>query len=272
MFWLFGKVKTLTTKIEALESCLREEKARESDWADWHNRQTSMAVDYIERVHEGLIKNGGFVGLSSIEPDDSRFMEFLEDRNRVKAGVLLSEQWKTVNMRQAEREGRPFINRLYRTASQAAEAAAGRPPPRTPTVRLDSGELVEIPEEYVEVRPSSSQGEERAADPEHLPEAAMEGTDEAAAEGDNDDVEMDGSETESWHPPPVEIPVVKFNHWNRLRSRAALRARQDLMVLEASWFHYTREGDSRRAGRLYELMEEMFEFLDYDEFPGVVGH
>ena len=233
MFWLFGKVKALTTKIEALESSLREEKARESDWADWHNRQTSMAVDYIERVHEGLIKNGGFVDLSSIEPDDRRFMEFLEGRNRVKAGVLLSEQWKTVNMRQAEREGRPFINRSYRTASEATAAAAGRPPPRTPpvsaeearssgeaegeervlsgntvTVRLDSGELVEIPEEYVEVRPDSSHGEEGAADPEHLPEAAMEGTDEAAAEGDNDDVEMDGSETESWHPPPVEIPVV----------------------------------------------------------------
>ena len=284
MVWLFGKVKTLTTKIEVLESRLREEKARESDWADWHNRQTSMAVDYIERVHEGLIKNGGFVDLSSIEPDDRKFMEFLEHRNRVKAGVLLSEQWKTVDMRQAEREGRPFINRSYRSASEAAAAAAGRPPPRTPpvsaeearssggaegeervlsgntvTVRLDSGETVENPEEYVEVRPSSNQGEEEVAEQEHLPDAAAGGSEEAAAD---DDVEMDGSKTESWHPPPVEIPVVKFNHWNTLRSRAALRARQDLMVLEVSWFHYTREGDSRQAGRLYELMGEMYEYMD----------
>ena len=115
---------------------MREEEAREEDWMNWHNRQTSMAVDYIERVHEGLIKTGGFVDLSSIEPDDRRFMEFLEQRNRVKAGVLLSEQWKTVEM-QAEREGRPFINRSYRSASEAAAAAAGRPPPRTPPVSAE---------------------------------------------------------------------------------------------------------------------------------------
>ena len=53
--------------------------------------------------------------------------------------------------------------------------------------------------------------------------------------------------------------------------RAALRARQDLMVLEASWFHYTREGNSQQAGRLYELMEEMFQFMDYSDWPGVMG-
>ena len=116
---------------------MREEEAREEDWMNWHNRQTSMAVDYIERVHEGLIKTGGFVDLSSIEPDDRRFMEFLEQRNRVKAGVLLSEQWKTVGIRQAEREGRPFIKRSYRSASEAAAAAAGRPPPRTPPVSAE---------------------------------------------------------------------------------------------------------------------------------------
>ena len=179
VIWLFGTVKTLTTKVEVLNSRLREEKAREEDWMQWHNRQVSMAVDYVERAHEGLIKNGGFVDLSSIEQDDRRFMEFLEQRNRVKAGVLLSEQWKPGGMREAERE-RPFINRSYRSAAEAAAAAARRPPPRTcpvsaeearssgaaegeervlsgniVTVRLDSGETVEIREEYVEVRPGS---------------------------------------------------------------------------------------------------------------------
>ena len=129
-------------------------------------------------------------------------------------------------MREAEREGRPFINRSYRSADEAAAAAAGRPPPRTPpvsaeearssgaaegeervvsgntvTVRLDSGETVEIPEEFVEVRPGSDQGELQDADPEHLPEAAAASSEDAAAE----DVDMEGSETESWHPPPVEI-------------------------------------------------------------------
>ena len=140
VIWLFGKVKALTTKIEVLESRLREEKTREDNWMDWHNRQISMAVDCIERVHEGLIKTGGFVDLNSIEPDDRRFMEFLEQRNRVKAGVLLSEQWKTVGIRQAEREGRPFIKRSYRSASEAAAAAAGRPPPRTPPSECRRGQ------------------------------------------------------------------------------------------------------------------------------------
>ena len=78
---------------------------------------------------------------------------------------------------------------------------------------------------------------------------------------------MEGSETESCHPPPVEVPIVKFNDWNTLRMRAALRARPDLMVLEANWFHYTREGNSQQAGRLYEL----FEFMDYNDWPGVMG-
>ena len=71
---------------------------------------------------------------------------------------------------------------------------------------MDSGETVEIPEEYVEVRPREGE----TADPEHLPDAAAASSDDAAAEY----VEMEGSKTESWHPPPVEIPAVKFNHWN----------------------------------------------------------
>ena len=93
-----------------------------------------MAVDYVERAREGLIKQGGFVDLSSIQPDDRRFMEFLEQRNRVKARVLLSQQWKIARARHAEREGRPFVNRSYRSAEEAAAAAAGRPPPRTPPI------------------------------------------------------------------------------------------------------------------------------------------
>ena len=133
-----------------------------------------------------------------------------------------------------------------------SEAALTRTPPQP-------SDEVEALADQIEERRLKSMGvieDLKEAEQEHL------GSEGAAAD---DDVEMDGSETESWHPPPAEIPVVKFNHWNTLRSRAALRARQDLMVLEASWFHYTREGNSRQAGRLYELMEEMFEYIPKGE-------
>lgn len=56
-------------------------------------------------------------------------MEFLEQRNRVKVGVQLSEQWKIVKMRHAEREGRPSVNRPYPTAEAAALAACAQKRP-----------------------------------------------------------------------------------------------------------------------------------------------
>ena len=49
-------------------------------------------------------------------------------------------------------------------------------------------------------------------------------------DADQQDVEMEGSETESWHPPPVEISVMRFHHWNALRMRGAFRARQDMTM------------------------------------------
>ena len=43
------------------------------------------------------------------------------------------------------------------------------------------------------------------------------------------------------------------------------------MAIEASWFHYTTKGNSQQAGRLIEMMEELYQFMDSGEWDGAVG-
>ena len=68
---------------------------------------------------------------------------------------------------------------------------------------------------------------------------------------------------EPWEADPVQLTALEFEFYNRMRTGAALRAREDLISVEASWRHYVRNGDSYKAGQLYEVMQDLFPFLEY---------
>lgn len=69
---------------------------------------------------------------------------------------------------------------------------------------------------------------------------------------------------EPWEPDPVQLTPSEFEFYNRMRTRAVLRAMEDLISVEANWHHYVRSGNGHMAGKLYEVMQNLFPFLDYE--------
>ncbi|CAK9052479.1 unnamed protein product, partial [Durusdinium trenchii] len=126
----------------------------------------------------------------------------------------------------------------------------------TATIRLDDGNVVEVPVEYVEIAQEVAQAGGSPPEPEPSP-------------GDEDE-DMESTTTpeapagppDAWQPEPIEIPEQKFNFFNRPYNRADLKARQELAKVEATWYHAMRANDQDLAGKMYRVMEECFSFMD----------
>ena len=130
----------------------------------------------------------------------------------------------------------------------------------TATIRLDNGEVVEAPIEYVEIAQEVAQTGSLPPEPEPSP----------GDDGDDGDEDMESTTTpevpqgppDEWQPEPIEIPEQKFNFFNRPYNRADLKARQELAKVEATWYHAARANDVALANDMYRVMEECFSFMD----------
>ena len=102
----------------------------------------------------------------------------------------------------------------------------------TVAIRLDNGEVVTFPVEYVETSTTgpdvgSSRDTPMAPEPEPVPAAEGEESDESMA----DSSYQDGPpmiHTGDWEPERVEIPPAQFRVYNQAVTRADLVAREEL--------------------------------------------
>ena len=74
------KVRAMEYKIEIWERRLNMEVEQVDRSLDWQNGQLSLALDYMERINRGLIKNGGYVELPSLEEEERKYMHFIEEK------------------------------------------------------------------------------------------------------------------------------------------------------------------------------------------------
>ena len=145
-------------------------------------------------------------------------------------------------------------------------------------VRLDDGRRIQAPARYLEARNEDDSpayedvemnagGDQRQEDPDQ-PMNVVEGSQDrverlGSAVSSESDPEFTARGQDSWEPSPVQLAPLEFEFYNWTRTRAALRAREDLISVEANWHHYVRSGNSEAAGKLYETRQEFFPFPDY---------
>ena len=69
-----------------------------------------------------------------------------------------------------------------------------------------------------------------------------------------------------WEPegPPegVEIPPAQFRIYNQAMTRADLLAREELLKIEALWYHAVRTRNSQLEGEMYRAMQDTFPYMD----------
>ena len=258
VWWIRRRFKDLENRIVILENELEAVKYNHISTANEQERVWSMQVDYTQRIHRALIYRGGYVEDHSIRDGlEWDTLKFLEKINRRHEGLHLKVQWDVVNQRRREQGESRIPNRF-----SIDDPGPPRDDPgdermlsgETATVELDSGQVVDIPIEYLEIAREVIQAPGTSREPEPSPE------------GDDEDMEGESTpeqtDPDAWQPEPIEIPESKFAFYNRPYNRADLKARQELAKIEASWYHATRAGNQQMADDMYVRMEECFEFMD----------
>ena len=268
VWWLRRKFKELEQRIVILESELEVHKYSTRSSLDEQEKVWSMQMDYTQRIHRALIYRGGFVEDHSIRDGlEWETLHYIEKVNRRHEGLHLKVQWDVVNQRRQE-QGESRIPNRFSPDDPGPPRDGGEDGPDeqgddgrmlsgdTATIRLDDGNVVEVPVEYVEIAQEVAQAGGSPPEPEPSP-------------GDEDE-DMESTTTpeapagppDAWQPEPIEIPEQKFNFFNRPYNRADLKARQELAKVEATWYHAMRANDQDLAGKMYRVMEECFSFMD----------
>ncbi|CAK9012402.1 unnamed protein product, partial [Durusdinium trenchii] len=193
-------------------------------------QQNSMTADYVERVHRGLISAGGHVEGPEVQVLEWQSLRYLETVNRWHDGLKLRKRWKKVETIQGER-------------------LSGA----TAIIILDDGHIVQVPTEYVEQAgleaPSSPAP---MVEPEPTPGDESMEADDAAMESDESAPEVVAA---AWEPESIRIPDAQFENYNRAYNRADLRAREELLKMEANWFHGHRNGNRSLMSEMYDMRE-----------------
>ena len=197
--------------------------------------------EYMLKLHRGLIKNDGFVDETEMNDDEWKHWDYLQRSNRNYNLQRLKAQAKDHLIRKCIED---FEDEAIDLAGAFPDNVPGEELElgETAQARLDSGEVVDIPMEYLQRR-----------EPESDPE-------------DNDVRETRQAERKRKHEERIEeIKRMKMEDLGDLdlpEGRSGLRAKEHMEQLHQEWLRADRAGDA--AGRLlvHKKMERHQGFLD----------
>ena len=264
---LRDEVENIRNEQERLQMELREQRAEQS-------RCESMTHDYIENVHLGLVAMGGYLdpALPSLTEADRHQRSFLQMGNRTRDILRLGRQRRSYIRGILRRRNESPVS----SRSAGEEVLSGD----TATVRLDSGEVVEVPVEYVspiayEPRSTSLAAEgspEREPEPEGesqvrqiSPMREESGEDEEQTEDENaeeqtSEVPIDGEEETLEEQTLSQQIFGRDPDFTQISMRAMLRARIEMTQLQRHMTIAHQTGDSRLI--VQRAMENVVPFMD----------
>lgn len=124
----------------------------------------------------------------------------------------------------------------------------------TAIIVLDQGRIVEVPVEYVKPREEDQGGGQATTMPMAEPEPTP-GEEEVQDESMGSEESPPEVVNTAWEPESVKIPDSQYAHFNRACNRADLVSREELLKMEANWFHGHRNGNRALMAEMQELMK-----------------
>ena len=197
--------------------------------------------EYMLKLHRGLIKNDGFVDETEMNDDEWKHWDYLQRSNRNYNLQRLKTQAKDHLIRKCIED---FEDEAIDLAGAFPDDVPGEELElgETAQVRLGSGEVVDIPMEYLQRQEPESDSE------------------------DNDVRETRQAERKREHEEKIEeIKRMRMDDLGDLdlpEGRSGLRAKEHMEQLHREWQRADRAGDA--AGRLlfYKKMEKHYEYVD----------
>ena len=215
---------------------------------------------YIERIHRGLVKASGYVDSEDVKEEDWKHWDYIQRSNRDFDWRRLHAQIKAYK-EACEKDDGPIDLRPYRNTED--EAMEGE---ETVTVRLDSGEVVEIPVRFIETREPESE--------EDVPTTAMEVTEPPEqVEWAEEDLPVPESGIEDPTVNQATSSWITKDEFNALaefdgpEARSGLSAKQHMLKLQDEWAKADREGNHERKLEIYNMMDVHCPFMDSASLP-----
>ena len=199
-------------------------------------QQIGELEKYVRKIHRGLVKTGGYVDDDGFEPSEWQHWEYLQlsnrNRDRQKLNVLTMHETSPGRPDHDEDEQMPPAN----TVNEGEQGLSGD----TGTVLLDSGEIVQIPCEYLALRVPKSEMED---DHDSEPPEPQGGGDRTLGDIMMEAPEVDpveGALTRRWI---EKVGFRELGDLDRLDGLSCLRAKQHIMQIEKEFLEAQRRGE-----------------------------
>ena len=212
--------------------------------------------------HRGLVKASGYVDKEGVKEEDWQRWNYIKRSNKDFDLRRIHAQIKAYKEECARDEGptdlRPYRNTEDENVEEEEEESV--------TVRLESGEVVEITLRFIETREPESE--------EDAPAAAMEVNEEPKeVEWADEDLPAPVSRiedptvnqaTSSWI---TKDDLRALAEYDEPEARSCLRAKQHILKLQGEWTKADREGDHDRKLEIYAMMDVHYPFMDSASLP-----
>ena len=228
---------------------------------------------YAQQIHRGLVKASGYVDATEFHEEDWKHWNYLQHSNREfdlrRMDAQVKEYLKAKQERDEELDeqqiplGSPSPQR-EETENDDDDIIEGE---ETVQVRLDSGEVVEIPLRFIEPRePESEEDVEMTNAPEAPQETAPEeevlsGTAQMPESREDPTI---SKATSGWI---SGVELRRLAVFDKAAARSCLRAKQHLMKCEQEWWKANQNDDHERKYDVYGEMDKRYEFLDCGDLP-----
>ena len=217
-----------------------------------HERKEEVAVlgSLIQKIHRGLVKANGYVDEEEFEDGEWQRWDYIQKSNRKLDFLKLKQEAQAYLLSEIDRK-------QAQTSGEQTDAVMSEgeelQPGEAAMVQLESGEIVNIPMEYLEPREPESEADEDAS------MTAREQSERRTVDGVTHDRSMTYDAKKAW------IMNVTFQELGDLSSpagRSGLRAKRHLQALEARW--WDNQGGTRNIEdpRIFKAMEKRYPFLD----------
>eukprot|EP00913_Durusdinium_trenchii_P032259 g30204.t1 len=163
VYKLWGIVEELKIKIADAKDSAYVNGVSTRAYVQGMREEMKEMKSYSQKIHRGLIKASGYIDKEEVNEEEWRHWNYIQDSNKDFDLRRIHAQIKAYK-EENERDNGPIDLRPYRNMEEAEMQEENEE--ETVTVRLDSGEVVQIPLRFIEAREPESEDE--------APETAME--------------------------------------------------------------------------------------------------
>ena len=261
VYKLWGIVEELKTKIADAKDSAYVNGVSTRAYVQGMREEMKEMKSYSQKIHRGLIKASGYINKEEVSEEDWQHWNYIQrsnegfDLRRIHAQIKAYKQ-------ENERDDGPIDLRPYRNTED--EEMQEESEEETVTVRLDGGEVVQIPLRFVEPREPESE-DEAAAPQMEVSEAPqeVEWADEDLPTPEVRDPTINQA-TSAWL---TQEDLVELKGYDSACARSGLRAKQHMLNLQKEWQKADREKDHELKLEIYKRMDEHYPFMDSADLP-----